>query len=183
MEVVKVISRELLRLYFDAVIDLRRSPEARWHRIYENRSVAEDQIGEFLDISNRADLDPQQDIPLNLEANLGQVDQRPLAIVTAWNPLGVEVPNAINQASNRRLYDDLCSKGYSYGRSLFDARGLDPSPNHSYQEVGFAFFEDDPMSAIGLGRRYRQLAIYKVTTSQLLVVSCLDGAIYTSEDG
>ncbi|MDA8276851.1 MAG: DUF3293 domain-containing protein [Actinomycetota bacterium] len=178
-----MISRKLLRLYFDAVIDLRRSPEARWHRIYENRSMVEDQIGEFLDSSNRAGLDPQLDIALNLGANLGQIGQRSLAIVTAWNPLGVEVSNEINQASNRRLFHDLCSRGYSYGSSLFDARGLDPSPNHNYQEIGFAFFEDDPLSAIDLGGRYRQLAIYKVTTSQLLVVSCLDGAIYTSADG
>ncbi len=172
-----LISSELLKLYFATAIDLRRSAKFPWRRIYEGYRLNGEIINEFaggLVVSSLNGCDG-----LDVGSHSGNNDFRSIAILTAWNPHGVEVSGLENNLANRRLLEELQRLGFGYGATLFDARGLDTTPESSYHEVGYAIIEGDCSTSIEVARRYDQLAIYRVSGDRLSVVDCQDGLIHT----
>lgn len=87
------------------------------------------------------------------------------AIITAWNPEGVTVNDADNTNADHILHRELVELGLS----PFRATGC--SPDLSHREPGWAVMISK-VEAIALGRRHRQLAVWRIKGDELLLLDC-----------
>ena len=91
------------------------------------------------------------------------------AIVTAYNPDGVNVDNAANVAANEELVATIRDAALSYSPM---AGG---SGDGSHVEPGFLVL-CDLETALELGRRFNQEAVFWVEAGRLHLVACSGGA-------
>ncbi|MFM2590906.1 DUF3293 domain-containing protein [Vibrio sp. TBV020] len=87
------------------------------------------------------------------------------AIITAWNPGSVWLPQADNDLNNQHLEQEIDHTSYSIvqvGNETF-----------TWSEASFAV-EFSLEQALILGQKYRQNAIYYVQGESLFLVSCLE---------
>ena len=90
----------------------------------------------------------------------------PLHLVTAWNPGGERPTDLVNSQNNLLLQETLVE----YTNQIWLAVGRDAESPH--QEDGFAFAGVDRATAIAIGEEYRQVAIFELTETQQIVLSC-----------
>lgn len=89
-----------------------------------------------------------------------------LHVVTAWNP-GVDRPaREVNEDANVRLLADIQALGLSGIRAL----GRDPDSDHC--EESWAVFGLSDTQAVDLGRRYGQVAVFRISESRQTVLAC-----------
>jgi hypothetical protein len=91
------------------------------------------------------------------------------AIITAYDPDGVETSLELNLAADLALEADLQAAGYRLHRitgGSADGVHLEPGWGVSIGLPG----------AVEFGRRYRQLAIFAVRAGRLALVDCEDGS-------
>lgn len=91
-------------------------------------------------------------------------------LVTAWNPGAQALPFAENSARHQALVDDLDHNGVNH----WDAAGY--SEDRSWIELGLALPDIAEGTALEVGRRVGQLALYRWTAIELAVLDCGDGA-------
>ena len=90
----------------------------------------------------------------------------PLHLVTAWNP-GGERPSAQTNAANNLLLRQTLDERTN---QIWLAVGRDSDSPH-FEEC-FAFAGVDRATAIAIGEEYRQVAIFELTETQQIVLSC-----------
>lgn len=90
----------------------------------------------------------------------------PLHLVTAWNP-GGDRPSAQTNAHNNLLLQETLVE---YTNQIWLAVGRDTDSPHL--EECFAFAGVDRATAITIGEEYRQVAIFELTETQQIVLSC-----------
>ncbi|MDA8197262.1 MAG: DUF3293 domain-containing protein [Actinomycetota bacterium] len=192
-----MIPEELLELYFAASIDLWLPQdlssdyprEASWRRIYDGSSIDSSAVSEIYRLStsrfDQSAFEPRgfEEGEVDSASNKSKDHTASIAVITAWNPKGVQRSMAENIIANQDLLSDLQQSGYSLGSSLLEARGSDTSPGASYYEDGYAAFDAVISTLCTLGRKYQQLAIYAIEGDELLVLGCDDGCIYRSPRG
>ena len=92
------------------------------------------------------------------------------AIITAYDPDGVETSPELNLAADAALEAELGSAGYRLHRiSGGSADGVHLEPGWG-APIGLP-------GAVEFGRRYRQLAIFLVRVGRLSLVDCDDGSL------
>ena len=90
----------------------------------------------------------------------------PVAVVTAWNPDGIRLPDGRNATRHRALVQELASRVPAW----WPATGRDvPGAHH---EEGVALPGLAEAEALDLGRRHGQAAIYVWTPAAWEIVSC-----------
>ncbi len=88
-------------------------------------------------------------------------------VITAWNP-GDERPNSeINEARNEQLRADISALGFD----ALAALGSDPNSSHS--EKSWAVVDLTDNAAVELGKKYGQVAVFRITESCQSVLGCL----------
>lgn len=90
------------------------------------------------------------------------------AIITAWNPGGLMVDDAVNETADRTLRHELDDLG------LASFRVTGCSPDLSHREPGWAVVISK-VEAIDLGRRHRQLGVWLIRGGDLVLVDCASG--------
>jgi hypothetical protein len=91
---------------------------------------------------------------------------QPLHVLTAWNP-GHARPSLEH---NRRSNDSLRAELVLLADQLFDALGS--SPDGSHAEESFAVIGASRETCMAIGARFRQDAIFELTTTEQIVVGC-----------
>lgn len=91
---------------------------------------------------------------------------RQFAVVTAWNPMGIDAPADANDTNDRRLAKRLDEM------RLRRTRVTGISPDGLHREAGWAFWPCDEAGAVALGREFQQLAVYFVADDLIHVISC-----------
>jgi hypothetical protein len=87
-------------------------------------------------------------------------------VITAWNP-GSERPEMNeNDVQNGKLRDELHALGFE----VLEALGSDPNSEHAEKSWAVIGLTDE--LATHLGKKYGQLAIFRITRSQQSVVGC-----------
>ena len=87
-------------------------------------------------------------------------------VVTAWNP-GDERPSPeVNELNNERLHADI----RALGLDVFEALGSDPNSSHA--EKSWAVTGMSDAVAIGLGKKYGQVAVFRITPGVQSVLGC-----------
>lgn len=81
------------------------------------------------------------------------VPAAPTVVVTAWNPLGLLLPEAVNRARDAVLVAELVGRGVERRR----ARGRDPAGTWIEEGWALSYARED---ALRLLRRYGQLAAF-----------------------
>ena len=89
-------------------------------------------------------------------------------IVTAWNPDGVTVDESSNGAADRKLLRELEERG------LPGFRVTGCSPDFLHREPGWAVVLST-LEPVALGRRHRQLAIWRIKEDELILMDCTTG--------
>ncbi len=88
-------------------------------------------------------------------------------VITAWNP-GDERPRGeINEARNQELRAEISARGLE----ALEALGSDPNSPHAEKSWAVVGMTDD--TAIELGRKYGQVAVFRITESQQSVLGSL----------
>lgn len=88
-------------------------------------------------------------------------------VITAWNP-GDERPRGeINEARNQELRAEISARGLE----ALEALGSDPNSSHAEKSWAVVGMTDD--TAIELGRKYGQVAVFRITESQQSVLGSL----------
>jgi len=90
----------------------------------------------------------------------------PLHLVTAWNPGGERPTDLVNAQNNlllKQTLDELT-------KQIWLAVGRDADSPH-FEEC-FAFAGITRATAIAIGEEYRQVAIFELTETQQIVLSC-----------
>ncbi len=102
-------------------------------------------------------------------------DPGALYVLTAWNPLGRELPEAVNHRAARRLVAALETAGTPWHPALGHAA------DGSWAEEGLAVALPSRAEATALGRRWEQLAVYEWSPgpATLSVVACFEDRITT----
>lgn len=90
------------------------------------------------------------------------------AIITAWNPEGLMVDDAVNETADRTLRHELDDLGLA----SFRATGC--SPDLSHREPGWAVVISK-VEAIALGRRHQQLGVWQIEDDELILIDCATG--------
>lgn len=91
------------------------------------------------------------------------------AIITAWNPEGVTAGKALNEMADHALRREL----EELGLAPFRVTGC--SPDLSHREPGWGVVISK-VAAVALGRRHRQLGIWRVVDDGLILVDCATAA-------
>lgn len=102
---------------------------------------------------------------LDLDGDLSGL-RTPFWLVTGWNPESVERPRAENDAANAALEALLAEAGIEHLPAVGRA------PDGSWEEPGFALVGVDEATALSLGRRFGQHALYRVDEQTVDVVCC-----------
>jgi hypothetical protein len=88
-------------------------------------------------------------------------------VITAWNP-GDERPSSeVNDTQNNQLLADIAAMGLE----ALEALGSDPNSTHA--EKSWAVIGLTDKAAIELGKKYGQVAVFRITESQQSVLGCL----------
>ena len=88
-------------------------------------------------------------------------------VVTAWNP-GDERPGSeINEARNEQLRAEISARGLK----ALEALGSDPNSSHSEKSWAVAGLKDN--AAVELGKKYGQVAVFRITESRQSLLGCL----------
>ena len=88
-------------------------------------------------------------------------------VITAWNP-GDERPSSeVNDTQNNQLLADISAMGLK----VLEALGSDPNSTHA--EKSWAVIGLTDKAAIELGKKYGQVAVFRITESQQSVLGCL----------
>ena len=88
-------------------------------------------------------------------------------VITAWNP-GDERPSSeVNDTQNNQLLADISAMGLE----VLEALGSDPNSTHA--EKSWAVIGLTDKAAIELGKKYGQVAVFRITESQQSVLGCL----------
>jgi hypothetical protein len=89
-------------------------------------------------------------------------------VVTAWNP-GDERPSGeINESRNEQLRLDITELGFD----VLEALGSDPNSIHSEKSWAMIGLTDEV--AIELGKKYGQVAVFRISETQQSVLGCLN---------
>jgi hypothetical protein len=86
-------------------------------------------------------------------------------VITAYNPKGRPADPGDNLAADARLHADLTNLEITPFRII----GLSPDETHA--EPGWGFPADET-TALEIGRRYRQEAVYHFATGRIDLVDC-----------
>ena len=86
-------------------------------------------------------------------------------VITAYNPNGRQADPGDNTTADARLHADL----EALGITPFRVTGLSPDESHS--EPGWGFPSDEA-TALEIGRRYRQEAVFHFTAGGIDLVDC-----------
>jgi len=88
-------------------------------------------------------------------------------VITAWNP-GDERPSSeVNDTQNNQLLADISAMGLE----VLEALGSDPNSTHA--EKSWAVIGLTDKIAIELGKKYGQVAVFRITHTQQSVLGCL----------
>ena len=88
-------------------------------------------------------------------------------VITAWNP-GDERPGSeVNDARNEQLHADISALGFD----ALAAQGSDPNSSHSEKSWAVVGLTDN--AAVELGKKYDQVAVFRITESRQSVLGCL----------
>ena len=88
-------------------------------------------------------------------------------VITAWNP-GDERPSSeINEARNQELRAEISARGLK----ALEALGSDPKSPHA--EKSWAVIGLTDKVAMELGKKYGQIAVFRITESRQSVIGCL----------
>ena len=90
---------------------------------------------------------------------------------TAWNPASQACSDADNRAAHGELVDWLTEQGYVYFPSVGTA------PDGSWREEGVAVVGLGRLTAIELGRRFGQHAVFEWDGVGFRIVCCGDGVV------
>jgi Family of unknown function (DUF6308)/Protein of unknown function (DUF3293) len=90
----------------------------------------------------------------------------PIHVITAWNPGEGRPSREENDDANFRLHDDI----RSLGCIPLPALGSDPDSDHAEESWAVFGLEDD--QAMDLGRRYGQVAVFRVSEARQTVLGC-----------
>lgn len=102
------------------------------------------------------------------------LDAPPWHVITAANPDSVVSPNGVNDHANDRLAADLL------GRGLQPVAVVGESPDGRWREPSLAVKGLDRSAACELGHRFGQVAIFELSSDDLLVVRCEDALVMAS---
>lgn len=88
-------------------------------------------------------------------------------VITASNP-GDERPGSeVNDARNEQLHADISALGFD----ALAALGSDPNSSHSEKSWAVVGLTDN--AAVELGKKYGQVAVFRITDSRQSVLGCL----------
>lgn len=90
----------------------------------------------------------------------------PVHVVTAWNPGAARPSEAVNRAANERLRAHLVGLGLEPVPAL----GADPDSPHAEESWAVVGLSDD--AARRVGADFDQVAVFRVTASELAVLAC-----------
>ena len=88
-------------------------------------------------------------------------------VITAWNPGDARPSFEINEARNEQLRAEISAKGFD----ALEALGSDPNSPHAEKSWAVVGMTDD--TAIELGKKYGQVAIFRITPTLQSVLGCL----------
>ncbi len=88
-------------------------------------------------------------------------------VITAWNPGDARPSFEINEARNQQLRADISA----IGLEALEALGSDPNSPHAEKSWAVVGMTDD--TAIELGKKYGQVAIFRITATLQSVLGCL----------
>jgi len=91
-----------------------------------------------------------------------------LHVITAWNPGAARPPEPQNRAANRRLHAHLVALGLHPVAAL----GADPDSPHKEESWAVAGLSDEDARRIGAA--FDQVAVFRVTATELAVLACRD---------
>ncbi len=101
-------------------------------------------------------------------SSAGPVPAEPFAIVTAWNPMDQRWSGRMNRAADHRLRRLLERKHLPHQRITCMAADA------THAEPGWAV-RCDLATALSLGRRFKQRALWWIEDKHLHLVACDDG--------
>lgn len=88
-------------------------------------------------------------------------------VITAWNPGDERPGDEINEARNEQLRVDISARGLE----ILEALGSDPNSLHAEKSWAVVGMTDN--TAIELGKKYGQVAIFFITRARQWVLGCL----------
>ena len=89
-----------------------------------------------------------------------------LHVITAWNPGAARPPEPQNRPANRRLHAHLLALGLHPVAAL----GADPDSPHKEESWAVAGLSDEDARRIGAA--FDQVAVFRVTATELAVLAC-----------
>jgi hypothetical protein len=89
-------------------------------------------------------------------------------VITAWNPGDERPGREINDARNKQLLADISALGFA----SLEALGSDPNSAHA--EKSWAVIGLTDKVAVELGKKYGQVAVFRITESRQSVIGCLN---------
>lgn len=140
-------------------------------------SAAEDVRWEsYIDTVVMAEVQPGKYVALNGPNAVKEWPfEGPVHVITAWDPQGVHRSTKENEIANQLLAGDLLALGLhfvrTYGVGMEDHDG----------EPGFAVWGSTYEDARRLGASYDQDAIFEISATKLLLISCFDDRVFTKE--
>ncbi len=136
--------------------------DVRWESYIDTVVMAEVQPGKYVALNGR---DAVKEWPF----------EGPVHVITAWDPQGVHRSTKENEIANQLLAGDLLALGLhfvrTYGVGMEDHDG----------EPGFAVWGSTYEDARRLGASYDQDAIFEISATKLLLISCFDDRVFTKE--
>ena len=88
-------------------------------------------------------------------------------VITAWNPGDQRPSSEVNDTQNNQLLADISAMELE----ALEAHGSDPNSTHA--EKSWAVIGLTDKAAIEFGKKYGQVAVFRITESQQSVLGCL----------
>ena len=88
-------------------------------------------------------------------------------VITGWNPGDERLGSEVNDARNEQLHADISALGFD----ALAALGSDPNSSHSEKSWAVVGLTDN--AAVELGKKYGQVAVFRITESRQSVLGCL----------
>ena len=92
-------------------------------------------------------------------------------VITAHNPLGITRSDEENRSANLDLAMEIARAGGRYCAALGESR------DGGHGEAGFATWNLDFDEVLSLARKFRQEAVFRVTTDEFTLIDAADGSI------
>lgn len=89
-----------------------------------------------------------------------------LHVITAWNPGAARPTETANRIANARLYTHLVD----FGCDPVPALGADPDSLHAEESWAVTGLSDE--DARRIGATFDQVAVFRVTATELVVLAC-----------